>query len=918
MKQYLYTSLLVITACMLAGAKAWGQQAPPNIIFIVADDMGYGDSSPHNPDSKINLPNLARLANEGVTFTRAYTSTPKCAPSRYSFLSGNYHWRGFGYYGWWNYYGGSQIRHGQQTIANILQPDYTTSMVGKYHLGGNFYQQGSNTFMKWNDDPALTDFTRPMEDGARYAGFDYSFILLRGIQDPPYAYFENDMLASPVEDLIYWAAGWYNNNRSRLLKDGIGASDFDTSEEGTIFINAALAHLNQHISQPDPKPFFFYYPAIAAHHPTTPPDYFYGVPIRFSHFSQRADMLVQLDASLGLLLNFLDDNNLAANTLVIFTSDNGGPMDTRQHNIDNFGHDLNGGLRGGKAQIWDGGVRIPLVMRWGDGTPQGSVIPPGSVSDALIALQDIPASISAITGHSPGHDQMLDSYNLLGELLDPGNSGVSREEVVIHSLDGYGSQAGPLFAIIDEHWKLIVDSSYQPLLLFDMQNDRNETTDLLSTGLYVITADRLREKLLVLRSAGRTAPLADLVPRNYAPSGAPDILSSDQGIFVWGSDTDGTIEVVAKSAPNSPKISAMVLRSDRPFETASANSMEAHIDEFNWDGANTITFRSYSNGGADGFTAKLPKGASAVLRLGDDSELTTVKYGAQKELRGKQLILNNRRGVTAAIEPGMDGELIAGKPTLLGPDQGVFLWTEADDGSFEIAVKAALGQTVNADVDIIADSNFLEVSAVGLESTDNLQWLGGNRIRLTCNADDASDGFRAKLPMGSSFLAVAVGDGLDGNLAYGAQKAIASPNAWHQPLSQLSSDGSAESTRRLANLSITESTTTPGQVELRWRGDGSGTPFLVDLMFDGAIAQSTTTNPAVPYQHFTTSAKSVSASAFLLDEAGGIDINVPAASRLGFYFHNADGQIHDYLVNLPSGLGAPNAHRVKLAPPPGC
>ena len=193
----------------------------PNILFVVTDDVGWGDSRAYNPNSKVALPTIERLASEGIRFTDAHTSAALCAPTRYSMITGNYQWRGRLPWGQWNYKGGSQILSGQDTLGDVLRrAGYVTAIVGKYHLGAQFYKKNSAQFASSSDPDSSVDFARAMADGPAQHGFDYSFLAMRGIQDSPYAFFENGLLYGSPTDLVTWEIGDYGNTEIRNA--GIG------------------------------------------------------------------------------------------------------------------------------------------------------------------------------------------------------------------------------------------------------------------------------------------------------------------------------------------------------------------------------------------------------------------------------------------------------------------------------------------------------------------------------------------------------------------------------------------------------------------------------------------------------------------------------------------------------------------------
>jgi len=923
MLQGLHRPIVKIAALLaftLLSPCASAQATTPNIILIVADDMGWGDSSAYNPDSKIPLSNIAQLAQEGVRFDRAYTAAAKCAPTRYSFLSGNYHWKGRGPFGWWKFFGGSQVLPGQDTIANVLQGDYDTSVFGKYHLGGHFYKKDTDTYMQADEDPLLADLSRPMENGAASLGFDYSYILLRGIQEGPYVYFENDQITTPAEDLVMWELGAYGY--SRIIAAGMGAPDYDSSEVGPTFANRAIEHLEQLIAQPNPKPFFLYYPAVAVHAPNTPPDYFNGIPIRNTQFAKPPDMLYQLDHIIGQFMTFLDDNNLAQDTLIIVTSDNGAGTFLRPQYIENFGHDVNGGLKGGKADIWDGGVRIPLIMRWGDGTAAGSTLPPGTVNNRLFALQDIPATITAIVDKTPDYQQMKDSYNMLENLTNPSGVDVIRQSLVLQSKRYNEVTVPPFFGLVENDWKLVLDGDDVPREFYDMQADSIESNNLVESAPHQVLIDELREKLLLLRDAEHTAPIPNMVSKPAVPSGKPTLELVEEGIFVWGDSSTGVIEIDIKSRDGEAKTGEVEILSNLPFQSIEGRDLEQYKDLVQSLSDRHVFFRGFSKGYPDGLRARLAPGAFAVVKVTADSDIANIRFGEDKIYKGNHLFLNNNNAVTEVLAPGIDGTALAGDPALAMGDTGVFIWTISDDGAFEVRVKGDGGSNPATTLQLVADSPFESVTAQNLGPGDSISWAGDNKATLQVNSDNEARGITAKLPAGSSFFAISMGPNGTPNIWYGPEKTAATPNSWYLPISQLQHDGVPSGSKRLENFSVGPGAGGTGNVAVRWKGLSAGSTFHSNLVFDQPVTGVQANEPLNALVRARATPNGVQASSLIFDVEGGLDIQAPGATELGLYFHNANGQTFDYLANLPTGLGAPNAHRVKLAEPaalpPGC
>jgi len=406
-----------LTFCMACAILAGGPeiasaQNNPNILFILTDDVGWGDIRAYNPNSQVSLPTLEMLAAEGMRFTDAHSSAAKCAPSRYSIVTGNYQWRGKNSYGQWNYKGGSQILPGQLTLGHILQQaGYSTAFIGKTHLGGQFYLKNSDKFASSGASSTDVDFSRQFRDGPLETGFDYSFVALRGIQRSPYAFFENDLLFGNANDLIHWPSGDYGDTRIVNTGAGIGLPDWNTREVGPTLLEKAVEFIDTHhssnVALGTSQPFFLYYNTQAVHGPYKPPFTLRGTPVLgTTSLSDRTDLLWEIDLALNIILAELASRGLLENTLIIFTSDNGAGRFSGERNN---GHDSIGGLRGRKGMIFEGGHRVPLIVKWGDGTEGGSMIQPGVVSNVLIGVQDMYATIASLVGIGVTEDQGRDS-----------------------------------------------------------------------------------------------------------------------------------------------------------------------------------------------------------------------------------------------------------------------------------------------------------------------------------------------------------------------------------------------------------------------------------------------------------------------------------------------------------------------------
>jgi arylsulfatase A-like enzyme len=411
-------SLLVVSFVSPVARAAEEVPTRPNIVLILADDLGYGDPGCYNADSRIPTPNIDRLAAAGMRFTDAHTPSSVCTPTRYGVLTGRYAWRTRLKSGVLNGYSPALIEPGRTTLASLLAAyDYRTACVGKWHLGlGN---------------AAEADYAQALAPGPNSVGFDEAFIVPASLDMPPYVFVHNERPSSPPVEHI---------DDSKMRRHGGGgfwragaiAADFQHVDTLPVLTEHAVGFIEQ---QSDDAPFFLYFPLTAPHTPWMPTDEFRGR----TQVDCYGDFVAQVDATVGRVLDTLAKQQLADHTLVIFTSDNGAhwlPSD-----IEQFEHRANAHWRGQKADIWEGGHRVPLVMRW------PGIIAANSVSDQLTCLTDIMATLAAIVGAELPAGAGEDSYSVLPVMLGQGSTAPLREAIVHHSVDG-------TFAIRRGPWKL--------------------------------------------------------------------------------------------------------------------------------------------------------------------------------------------------------------------------------------------------------------------------------------------------------------------------------------------------------------------------------------------------------------------------------------------------------------------------------
>lgn len=470
--------LRMIAAAALALATSQSRAADsPNIVFLLADDVGWNEMASDAPTNKVATPTLSALAAEGIRFTDAHASAAVCSPSRYAIVTGNYQWRGAKKFGEWGYKSGSNIRPEQLTLGSMLRrAGYATAFVGKWHQGSRFYQQFSNSLAKSNTPDDTLDFDRPIVDGPLSFGFDYTWTLVRSIHDSPFAHFENDLLVGRDADMRVWNKGKYGD--TVILRSGIGIDDWNTRSVGPTLLSSAMAFIDAAV-----PPFFLLLATEAAHTPAVPPDSIAGRPVAgASGVSARADMLVETDAMLAAIIDRLQSLGQLQNTLFIVSSDNGAPRISSERKS---GHYANGALRGFKGTIYEAGHRVPLIMQWGQDSAAfaGSTRPRGSVIDDLVGLQDIYATLAALTGVELGANEALDSINLLPLIRDP-EAAPPRTTMIQEANRGDSYSPDPISgrhkAFRAGSWKLVFDSANRPVGLYDLASDAEEKSNVLA------------------------------------------------------------------------------------------------------------------------------------------------------------------------------------------------------------------------------------------------------------------------------------------------------------------------------------------------------------------------------------------------------------------------------------------------------
>lgn len=400
--------ILCLFALTVFASTVYAQERP-NIVFILADDLGYGDVACYNPESKVPTPNLDKLARQGVRFTDAHSPSTVCTPTRYSLLTGRMAFRtGMG--GVFTGAGGPcMIEEGRLTLPQMLHDKgYVTALFGKWHVGLTFFDsEGKPIHRGGLAAVKQIDYSRPIPDGPIDRGFDHFYgTACCPTTDWLYAYIDGDRIPVPPTHVVD-RTPLPKHPYSRDNRGGMIAPNFDLEEVDIVFLEKSKAFLEQHAKDNPDRPFFLLHSTQAVHLPSFPADRFKGK----TDVGPHGDFIFELDYVVGELMKTLERLGVADNTLVIFSSDNGPEVTTTVHMREDHGHDGARPWRGVKRDNWEGGHRVPFIARW------PGRIEPGSTCDETICLTDVMATYAAIVGAELPAGAAEDSYNILPALL---------------------------------------------------------------------------------------------------------------------------------------------------------------------------------------------------------------------------------------------------------------------------------------------------------------------------------------------------------------------------------------------------------------------------------------------------------------------------------------------------------------------
>ena len=496
----LLLALAVLATIMPMRASAQDKDAAraPNIVIVLADDLGYGDVGYLNSQSQIPTPNLDTLAGQGMAFLDAHSPSAICTPTRYGLLTGRYAWRTRLTRGVLDGYDGPLIAPNRETLGSFLgATGYRTAVIGKWHLGLGFAKNALGEF----------DFEEPIDDGPHTHGFHESYIIPASLDFPPYVYIRDG-------EITGFPLGQQSGMEfPRYMRAGELASDFDPADVLDELIRQATGFIQRQAA--DGSQFLLYLPLTAPHKPVWPAQRFEGT----TELGPYGDFIVQVDAAVGDVMSALDQAGVDDNTLLIVTSDNGSFMsrldglDDRDHTDDSTiqayragNHTANHVYRGTKADIWEGGHRVPFFARW------PGQIEPGSTREEVISLTDVFATVAEIVGKELPNNAAEDSFSLL-PLLRGNPWARPRAAVTHHSIQG-------MFAIRDGRWKLVAGNGSggredpigqpfeRPYQLFDIASDPSEQSNVYDQ--HPAVAQRLERELERIRSWDRSRMTTDM------------------------------------------------------------------------------------------------------------------------------------------------------------------------------------------------------------------------------------------------------------------------------------------------------------------------------------------------------------------------------------------------------------------------
>ncbi|MDF1710622.1 MAG: arylsulfatase [Akkermansiaceae bacterium] len=480
---------LVLALVLSLPVMAFGDPAKPNVVYILADDLGYGDLRSGNPEGGIATPGSDQMAKEGMVFTDAHSNSSVCTPTRYGVLTGRFAFRSRMKKGVLSGYSTYLIEKGRMTVPSFLKGQgYHTAFIGKWHLGWDWAKNGKKV-----------DFSKPVRNGPKEKGFEYSYGHCGSLDMAPYVWVENGMpTAVPTKE----TGRTKQESKNGWWRNGPTSPDFDHEDVLPNLTRRAVKYVREQTK--NEKPFFLYLALPSPHTPVLPTAGFKG---KSGLESAYADFVTMTDDTVKQVLDALKEAGVDENTLFIFTSDNGCSPEADFAELERQGHDPSYIYRGHKADIFEGGHRVPFIVRW------PAKVKAGTTCDDTTCLTDLLATVAEVLGQKLPADAGEDSVSMLPNLL--GGSGQPlREATVHHSING-------TFAIRQGKWKLIDAphsggwSSPTPaqkalykdlpkIQLYDLEKDAGETRNVSAENPAIV--EKLQALLRKYREGGRSVP----------------------------------------------------------------------------------------------------------------------------------------------------------------------------------------------------------------------------------------------------------------------------------------------------------------------------------------------------------------------------------------------------------------------------
>ena len=482
---------LLLLLCSFLPVIAFGDRAKPNVVYILADDLGYGDLKSMNTDGKIATPGSDQMAKEGMIFTDAHSNSAVCTPTRYGVLTGRYAFRSRMKKGVLNGYSTYLIENGRMTVPSFLKNQgYHTAFIGKWHLGWDWAKNGEKV-----------DYSKPVQNGPKEKGFEYSYGHCGSLDMAPYVWVENGMpTAVPLKE----TGRTKKESKNGWWRKGPTSPDFDHEDVLPNLTRRAVKYVKEQVKKE--KPFFLYLALPSPHTPVLPTPEFKG---KSGLDSAYADFVTMTDDTVKQVLDALKEAGVDENTLFIFTSDNGCSPEADFAELEKQGHDPSSIYRGHKADIFEGGHRVPFIVRW------PARVKAGTSCDDPTCLTDLLATMAEILGQKLPADAGEDSVSMLPNLVGESKQPV-REAIVHHSING-------TFAIRQGKWKLIdaphsggwsrpkpaqktLYKDLPKIQLYDLEKDPAELRNVSVENPGIVK--RLKMLLEKYREGGRSVPVS--------------------------------------------------------------------------------------------------------------------------------------------------------------------------------------------------------------------------------------------------------------------------------------------------------------------------------------------------------------------------------------------------------------------------